>query len=179
MNLRPFIPLAISAAILIGAGALYGVGYYTLNNLTKKAASLESDIQTKTALLNRATRARTQLTSLESEEATINQYSVGKEQVVSFLEAVEGGGRALGSHVDVLSVNDQVVDGHSRISLSLSITGSFDAVMRTLGAIEYSPYDGVIESVNLDSTPTATGKSWTAGVIYSVGLRASSTPAKP
>lgn len=179
MNIRPFIPLLISAAIVIGAGALYGLGYYSLTELEERSVSLEGDIQTKTTLLNRATRARNELSSLENQEAALNQYSVARSAVVPFLENIEASGKDLGAVVDVLSVSDQVVEGHTRISLSLSITGSFDGVMRTLGSIEYSPYDGVVESVTIDSTPGTSGRTWNAAVIYSVGLRDTTSAPKP
>jgi Tfp pilus assembly protein PilO len=178
MNIRPFIPLIVAAAVLVGAGAVYGFAYYSLDSLQAKSAALENDIQTKSTLLKRATRARSELSSLESQEARINQYSVDRKDVVAFLEAVEGGGKGLGSTVDVLSVSDQTVEGHGRIALALSVVGSFDAVMRTLGAIEYSPYDGVIENVSLDGSGGG-GKVWSASVSYSVGLRSTSTPQKP
>ncbi|MDB5195177.1 MAG: hypothetical protein JWO84_361 [Parcubacteria group bacterium] len=179
MTIRPFIPLIVSLVILVIASGLYGFGYYTLQSDIVKATTLAAQIKLKSAQLDQLSRAHAALATLTNDEATLNQYSIGKEDVVPFLESLQATGKPLGARVDVLSVADEKIGTHARISLSLSLTGSFDAVIRTLGAIEYGPYDGVITNLTLDTTPASVGSAsvWTATTIYSVGVRsASSTP---
>jgi Tfp pilus assembly protein PilN len=177
MTMRSLIPLIVAFVILLVALGLYGFGYYTLASDTQKAATLATQINLKSQQLDRLARAHTALATLANDEATLRQYSVGKEEVVPFLETLQATGRPLGAGVQVLSVANEKSGTHNRISLSLSITGSFDAVMRTLGAIEYGPYDGVVTSLSLETVPSAGkgGNTWTAATMYSVGLRSAST----
>ncbi len=177
MNTRTLIPLITALLTLLIAGGLYGGGYYLLNRQEAKAEELGTEIGKKNLELAKAARAHAALASLSADEETLDQYSIRKADVVPFLESIQGVGRPLGSKVDVLSVGD-VQDGkHARIALSISITGSFDAVVRTLGAIEYGPYDGVITNLSLDTAtndPKGTPQ-WTAAAVYSVGIRSASS----
>jgi hypothetical protein len=178
MNIRPFIPLIIASLLLAAAIGLYAFGYFTLLANTAKATTLATGVATKTAQLERITQAHAALDTLSNDEATLRQYSIGKEAIVPFLETLQTSGRTLGTKIDVLSVQDEKDGKHVRVALSLSITGSFDAVMRTLGSLEYSPYDGVLRNLSFDATPAATGTSgWSATAVYSIGI-ASSTPVK-
>ncbi len=178
MKNNSLISLAATTLLLVVSGGLYGFGYYVLTSSTAKSANLQTQIDAKTVELDRATRAHVELTTLTADEDALNQYSIQKSDVVPFLETLQSTGKPLGSVVKVLSVGDQNTDGHSRILLSLSISGSFDSVMRTLGAIEYGPYDGVVSSVALDTAKLPTGNVWTAAVLYSVGVQ-SATSTKP
>ena len=106
-----------------------------------------------------------------------------REEVVDFLESIQATGRPFGVKVDVASVSNEKVSAHARIALSLAARGSFQGVMRTLGAIEYGPYDGVITNLSLTTdspstvgSTTSTTNEWNATTLYSVGLRATSTP---
>ena len=115
--------------------------------------------------------------------AEIRQYILGKEDVEPFLETLQSGGRSLGTKIEVLSVSDAPIAGHPRIALSITITGTFDAVMRTLGSIEYGPYDGVLTNLTLDTSGSDIkgASTWTAASVFSLGVRpvATSTKAKP
>ncbi|MDB5189145.1 MAG: hypothetical protein JWL82_102 [Parcubacteria group bacterium] len=184
MNTRTLAPILIALVVLLISGGLYGLGYYRLAALNEKTKTLANEIGSKTFELARLARAHTALNSLSADEGTLTQYAIGKEEVVPFLGALQAVGKPLGATVEVLSVSDEKSGTHGRISLSLAIAGSFDAVMRTLGAIEYGAYDGVITNLSLDTgtsdAKVATGGAWTAAAVFSVGTRsASSTPTHP
>lgn len=180
MRNKSLISLVTALLILLASAGVYGGGYFLLMKLHAHTADLQKQIAEKTIELDRATQARSALATLSNDEAVLNQYQISKSDVVPFLEALQTSGKPLGAKVDVLSVSDAKDGTHARISLSLAVTGSFDAVMRTLGIIEYGPYDGVITSLSLDNSRDGKGTIWTAAVLYSVGVRsASSTPSKP
>lgn len=184
MTSRTFIPGVVALAALVLASGLYGFGYYELTKLTQRGQTLATEIEQKNTELTGAARARSALVTLEQDELLLKQYSVGKTEVVPFLEELQKVGKPLGASVEVVSVTDEKNAGHARIGLSLLITGSFDSVVRTLGTIEYGPYDAVVTNVVLDTAPTeqkVTGpKVWRAATTLSVGARtASSTPSKP
>lgn len=180
MNIRTLVPLIIAVLILLGAVALYGAGYYLLTKFNETENGLDTQIAAKGRDLENASRAHAALSSQGGQ--TLDQYLLAKSDIVPFLEELQGEGAPFGAKVDVLSVTDQKDKVRSRVQLSLSITGSFDAVMRTLGSIEYSPYDGVMTNVSLGTATgdakTATGTAWTALATYSVALAGTSTPAK-
>ncbi len=180
MSLRTLIPLSIAILVFLGAVGLYSAGYYLLSTVEAKSEKLASQEAAKSQELEAATRAHQALTSLSTQEAALNQHFVAKADIVPFLEQLQATGVPYGAKVNVVSVNDASDKVHSRIQLSLSISGSFDAVMRTLGTIEYGPYDGVMTNVSLgtavgDDAKVATGTAWTALATYSVGLRATTT----
>jgi hypothetical protein len=178
MTVRSLIPLVVGSLLLIVAAALYAFGYNALIENTAQADKLATTVATKTTQLERVTQAHAALDTLASDEDLLRQYSIGKDAIVPFLETLQTTGRSLGTKVEVLSVVDEKDGKHPRVALSLAVTGSFDAVMRTLGTIEYSPYDSVLRNLTLDSITVASGTpAWSASVVYSVGV-SSSTPIK-
>lgn len=180
MNIRTLIPLIFAAAVLVASVVLYAGGYYLLNSLMQKSGELATEVAAKNQELENATRAHAALATVASQEGSLDQYLVSKQDIVPFLESLQSVGRPLGSSVNVLSVTDAKDKTRARIQLQLAVTGSFDSVMRTLGAIEYGPYDGVITNLSIstavgDAVRIASGTAWTALATYSVGVRATST----
>jgi len=173
--MRSFIPLAIAFLVFLASVGVYAGGYYLLTTLNAKATTLAQQEASKEASLERTTRAHTALTTLAGSDTSLDQYVLTKNDIVPFLEVLQSTGQPFGTSVDVLSVTDTKDKTHQRIQLSLSLHGSFDGVMRTLGTIEYSPYDGVLSNVSLNTETTASSTRWTADAVYSVGLRTGTT----
>jgi hypothetical protein len=173
MNYRPYIPLAIALLTLLGVAMLYSLGYFFVSHASTKAATLASDVRAKTTQLERAARAHVALSTLEDSEADLQHYEINKADIVPFLESIQSTGRPYGAVVNVSAVADEKDGTHPRVALSLTISGTFDAVLRTVGVIEYGPYDGVITNFSLNTPgPDAKGVApWTATVTYSVGVR--------
>jgi hypothetical protein len=71
----------------------------------------------------------------------------------------------------VLSVAASHTAAHPSLELTLTVTGTFDAVMRTVGAIEYAPYDLSITGLDLGQTDK---NAWHADVTLLVGSAAAS-----
>lgn len=159
--------------LLVAIGAVAGVSFYS-QSLEKKATDLANDIslkQIETMRVASATRALPLL--LESEEK-ISGYIVKTSDIVPFLEQLEKQGKAQGALVEVLSVQPEKSATTRRITLSLNISGSFDSVVRTLGAIEYGPYDVFVTTTTLSGGGSEAGKPpvWTAGAVFSLGTDA-------
>lgn len=170
MNLKPYTHVIIMAAVFIGALSLYGAWYARVGEESANAVSIQSQIQAKQQTAARAQEAKTQLNHALADRAAITGYFVNTNDVVPFLETLQSTGTKFGSKVAVESVSSQPAKPHTLLQLSVSITGSFDGVERTLGAIEYEPYDTTITSVTLD-TPGGTkgAPQWTAAVTMNVG----------
>jgi hypothetical protein len=82
-------------------------------------------------------------------------------------------GTYLKSNVQVVSVSATPGTPTGVLDLSLKIDGTFDSVARTLGAIEYGPYDITITSLTFDTNPSSvtatTEPQWSAAATYTVG----------
>lgn len=170
MHIKPYTHVIIMALVFIGALSLYGAWYARVGKESANAVSIQSQIQAKQEAAARAQDAKTQLSHALSDRAAITGYFVNTNDVVPFLETLQSTGAKFGSKVSVESVSSQPAKPHTLLQLSVSITGPFDSVERTLGAIEYEPYDTTITSVTLD-TPggSASAPQWTAAVTMNVG----------
>ena len=166
MKLKPYIHVIVMALVLFGALSVYGVWYSRIGKESANAVSLEQQIRVKTETASKAEEAKSQLTKALSDRAAITGYFVNTNDVVPFLETLQATGAKYGSKVAVESVSSQPAEPHALLQLSVSITGSFDSVLRTLGAIEYEPYDTTVSNVTLD---TPDGKEWTAALSMNVG----------
>lgn len=181
MTRNSYIQLGVAFVILATAvGALIAATIIT-NQERERAESLISDIATKRLESMRVAAAKEALPALAADELAITQYFVKADDIVPFLEKLQKTGATQKTVVEVLSVSGDPAKSNTRISISLKITGSFDAVMRTLGTIEYSPYDIALTNVTLESdrTPSQTGGVvWTAAAIFTVGTQPGESAAK-
>jgi hypothetical protein len=112
--------------------------------------------------------AKETLVALASDEAVLRGYFVSADGIVPFFEELERSGEVLGSTVEVASVTAPSEAG-GRLTLSMRITGSFASVMKTLGSIEYGPYDMRIQSLTLDTIKSEdVEEPWVAAAVFSV-----------
>lgn len=171
MKLTHITHTLLAIAVLIIAFTAYGIWYTTVSKKSAEAASLAAEIQTKHQDSERIKAAKDELLKISTDEALVNGYFVSTNDVVPFLEALQSTGKNLGATVEIVSVSADPGKPHAHLNLSLSITGSFDSVVRTLGAFEYSPYDATLQSLTLDTPQTGTGKAalWTAAATFFIG----------
>lgn len=158
----------LAACACIVAILCYGFWYTAVGEKSVAVADLESQILTKTETTNRIASARASLAQIAGDEASIQSYFVPETGVVAFIDALQAKGKALGATVDVLSVSatDSSVTATPSLTFSLSIDGTFDAVMRTVGAIEYAPYDLTLSGLSITQV---TKGNWHAGMNLRVG----------
>lgn len=174
MKRASLIQLIIALMIFAGVAGAYAFWYAAVGKASVEAASLSEQIRTKSQDSARVDAAKVALESLAEDEAAMRAYLVREQDIVPFLGSLEQTGASLGAGVEVVSVATERKDDRSQIRLSLKVTGSFDAVLRTLGAIEYGPYDSTIQSVTFDTVPVEAGKpvSWTAAATFTLGAQA-------
>ncbi len=167
------IALAVGAAAFIG----YGVWYATVSAKSTEVAQAQAQITTATESVSRIMAARAALSEIAGDEAKIRGYFVSEAGVVAFINSLESLGLSQKAPVTILSVSAGSSYAHPTLLLSLSIKGTFDAVMRTVGAIEYAPY---AVSVSTLSVGQDAKNSWHADLGLIVGsvppAAATSTP---
>lgn len=165
-----FVCTACAAALVS-----YGVWYAIVSEKSMAVAVLQSQIDAKTATVDRVATARAAFAEMAGDEATIQSYFVPEAGVVAFIDSLESRGAALGTAVRVLSVSANKTP--PSFVLTIEVEGTFDAVLRTVGAIEYAPYNLSIPSLSVDQDAKG---GWHANIKLVVGsVLASATTAKP
>jgi len=164
---RAFASLLFASTLLLAALIAYGYGYYLISKKTVAVAELEQSILAKTETASRVSSARAALAEISGDEAAVQAYFVSQEQVVPFIDALQSTGASLGTKVEVLSVSQKPATDHPALGVTLAITGPFDGVFRTAGAIEFAPYDVTVDTFGLSQD--AGGTSWRANVTLTVG----------
>lgn len=157
---------AIAFAFCIGTLIAYGVWYTAIEAKSTAVASLQNRIDAKEETTGRTSSARVALSEIAGDEATIQGYFVSETSVVSFISDLETRGSLQNAVVNVLSVAKDTMNGRPALSFTISIKGTFDAVMRTIGAIEYAPYALSISTLSLGQDDM---NAWHANVKLFVG----------
>ena len=182
---KVFIPLIIAFLVLVVTIGAYSYWYSLVTAKSAEASTLASEITTQSDASTQVAQAKSEVAQLTSQESTINQYFVATSDVVPFLEQLQSVGKFLGSSVTVASVSAVPGKPYGSLDLSLTISGSFDSVMRTVGAIEYEPYDTSITNLTLSASPAPGGTAsssavWTGEAQFSIGAQTgTSTPTTP
>lgn len=165
--------VALAVATLSLAG--YWFWYSAIATKSGYVVGLQSEIDARTAAAGRATLARSTLADIAGDEALVRLYFVPETSVVAFIDNVQARGSAFDASVSVSSVEAADADSQPVLIFTLVVRGSFDAVMRTLGSIEYAPYYLSISELALQK---GEGEEWHANVKLRVGSvpAATSTP---
>lgn len=171
MKRASLIQLVVALVVFTATLGVYSFWYSLVGKASVEAASLSEEIRTKSQDSARVAAAKIALESLAEDEAAMRAYLVREKDIVPFLGTLEDTGASLGANVEVVSVSAEPKGERSQLQLSLKITGSFDAVLRTLGAIEYGPYDSAIQSVTFDTVPIEGSSSWTAAATFRLGTQ--------
>ncbi len=178
MKKNTFLLLIGATLLVVIAIGAYASAYSLVSTKSADVASLAVQISQKTQATTDIAAAKAELTALQSEEGTVNQYFISTSDVVPFLEQLATTGKYLGTNVQVLSVSATppaagVPYGH--LNLSVSITGTFDSVLRTLGAIEYGPEDTTVLNVTFNAAggvnTASSSPTWTANAVYMIGAK--------
>jgi len=171
----PLKQLILALVVLMLSLGGYFFWYHSVSAASRNAATLASAIVQASAANQQAAQARSAASGLLSSETVVNQYFLADADVVPFLENLQSLGTSVGAQVQVLSVS--ALKGGSGLTVALHITGTFDSVARTAGAIEYAPYDLTEQSFALAND----GKNaWHADMTITVGsqsVQATSTQA--
>jgi len=173
-----FFNLLIWIVLSVAALTSYGYWYAAIAAKSTAVASLQNQIDTKTKTSDRINAARAAFAEVAGDEAIVQGYFVPETGVVSFIDALEGFARAQGATMKVLSVS---VAGSAKLPtlvLSVSVDGGFDAVMRTIGSIEYAPYDLSVSKLALSKSEKDVWHGDLGLIVGSVpAITATSTPA--
>lgn len=162
------------SAVLVCSAALagYGTWYAFISAKSITVADLQKQIDTKVETVSRVASTYATLAGIVDDETVVQNYFVPEAGVVAFINVLEMQGKAQGTTVNVLSVSTMNTSARPSLALLFSIKGTFDAVMRTVGSIEYMPYNLSVTTLSLRKDDK---NSWHADLKLIVGSRASGT----
>lgn len=168
---KSFTHIVIAGVILLASISAYGLWYMEIEKTRTAITATSAEVVAQTTEAKRIKEAKGALAALSQNEARIREYFVSSAEIGTFLETIGRTGSALGSKVTIVSVTEEAAAvPRPRITLSVTINGSFDAVMRTVGALEYGPYDVELRNLSVDAIRQETGPNvWTAVATYSYG----------
>jgi len=169
---KPLLHLVIALVLLAATAAAYVFWYLHVSGTRAEVTTLKAEAGAIEVEAAGISSARAALSKLAAAEAFFGSYFVSTTSVVSFLEDLEATGEELGSTIEVVSVTP---DSGARLSVALRASGSFAAAMRTIGAVEYGPYDLVVTDLTVDTNASSEG-AWTATGAISVGTGAQKEP---
>lgn len=162
--------LSVALILCVSSVVAYSTWYATLSAKNSMVAELERDIRSKTETASRIFTTRTTLANVANSEAIVRNYFVQETGVVSFIDALEERGRDQGTAVKVLSVSTDGAPEQLALILSITVEGTFEAMMRTVGAIEHLPYALSVTALSITHNAK---NAWRAEIV----LRAASLPA--
>lgn len=168
----------IGAIVMCGITlAGYGIWYATIAAKSAAVAAIQTQVDTKTATVNRIAATRATLAGIAGDEAAVQGYFVPETRVVAFIDALEAQGKASGAAVSVLSVSASAASAQPSLAFSIVIKGTFNAVMRAVGSIEYAPYAVSVSALSIEQDDK---NNWHADLKLLVGsVSAARTPASP
>lgn len=147
--MKPLRPLGTALLLLAAALAAYvGLRIY-VNNTNIAVANLVAEVKMRSDENARIAAARAATGTLAAREEEVASYFVPQSSIVAFINDLQSRGAALGAAVDITSVATAGAAKHPALAVAADIRGSFDAVMRTVGSIEYAPYDVSVTSLTL------------------------------
>lgn len=168
----PFVRLIITLIVCAVAFVGYGVWFAAIAAKSADVANLESEITATIETTSRVAAARTALAKIVDDEAVVQSYFVPETSVVAFITELEASGRSQDAVVNVVSVSKAGSLAQPVLALALTIKGTFDAVMRTVGAIEYAPFALTISELSLRQDAK---NGWQADLKLQVGSVSANT----
>jgi hypothetical protein len=166
------------AWLLICSAAIGGYAYWYsfVTNQSTLVSDLENRIRTKTETSIKVAAARAALAEIAADESVVQGYFIPEDGVVTLIDDLQKRARAQSAQMKVLSVSTDGSAAQSTLVLLLSInvTGTFDAVMRTVGSLEYAPYDLSVVKLSLGKDDKS---SWHADLQITIGSVAAQSAA--
>lgn len=168
----PITHFILTLVVGLGVVAGYCSLYATVSYKSSVVANVESQIIAANNTVSRTASARVALAEVSSDESQIRSYFVPQTDVVTFINSIEALGLANESLVKVLSVSTSGNSSSPTLIISMAVTGAFDAVMRTVGAIEYAPYAISVSTLSVGQDQS---NSWHANLTIIIGSIAQAT----
>ena len=169
---RAFVAVVIFFFVALG---VYSFIFYTLMASSRNGASLQKQIAGLEVRENEVGTLKKELSDMEGQQKTLSSYFIDANDIVPFLDTVEGYGKT--TNVVTKFDSFDIKNNPNRLEVSLVADGSFTDLYRFLGFLENAPYAISISKMDLQlsvarglqpsgTSPKTTG--WEARVNLSV-----------
>jgi len=157
--------LTVCCAVFVGYWFWQGVVSDKIIALT----DIEHQVNIRKQATSRSISGRTILEELADKESMIREYFIAENTTVPFIEDLEKNSSTQGASVSVVSVAKGGTNERPVFIFNLRIKGTFNAVVRTIGIIEYGAYDSRVPSLALAKDAE---DAWHADLRLEVGAKA-------
>lgn len=162
----PLLHILIACSVLVAVFIGQGFWYSVVAKKSSAVAELQGQINKRSETAGRIASSRAELAKIANDEIIVRSYFVSENDIVAFIDGLQTRGLSQGTVVKVLSVSVAGTNARPTLSLAVTVTGAFDAIMRTVGSIEYAPYDISISKL---SVMKGDKKTWLANLELIVG----------
>jgi hypothetical protein len=167
--------IAVMLAWVVALGG-YSVWYGVISKKSNEVVDLENKIIQTSDAMGRIASTRVALTEISRDEAQVQGYFVPETGASALIEDLEARGAAQRANVSVLSAAIGGTPAQPTLTLPITVTGTFDAVMRTVGAIEYAPYAISVSGVSVQKNANSAWQASLTLTIWSTPRVTSNTP---
>lgn len=176
--MRSFSKTITSLLIAVGAFLLactaYALLFISIRDKNIEISALQQGVDTSSGRAALLLSAKNALDATAKDRADLDAYFVSNDDVVSFIEDIEGLKVATGADIKVVSVNvaaDSKNTSVQTLTLSTTIDGSWNQQMHALSLIESMPYRTNVSSVQfrlLSDIDRTLPKQWSGSITFSV-----------
>lgn len=161
--------LNLAVSLIICATAIVGLCYWYADISKKSAAvkDLQNQMTERIQAVEKLKLTQATLAEIAIDEAAVSGYFVQETEIVALIDELVSRGAALGTKVEIKSVSSDKKAAKPALALALSIRGTFDAVLRTAGSIEFSPHK--ISVSNFTLTKDGAENGWRADMTILAG----------
>ncbi len=141
---RAFVAVVIFFFVALG---VYSFIFYTLMASSRNGASLQKQIAGLEVRENEVGTLKKELSDMEGQQKTLSSYFIDANDIVPFLDTVEGYGKT--TNVVTKFDSFDIKNNPNRLEVSLVADGSFTDLYRFLGFLENAPYAISISKMDL------------------------------
>lgn len=163
--------LVIVVLLNLAAAGWYGFLLLEVKTSNENFSRFSELIETATAEGNTVHAKKELAANTGSLREKLESRLIAKEGAVDFIELLERVGNDVGARVSIESVSASEVAGASfaeELRLAFTATGSWGAVTRFIGLLEFLPYRASIQHVTIAQGGEGNEKAWRARVSLSV-----------
>ena len=157
--------------------------FQDLRHVNATNAGLTRDTNAILAEQSQIGTIRQSLSDTDARRSTLSSYFVDPNNIVPFLETIEGYGKTAGVTTKFSGV--QLGDKPTRLDVTVDANGSFTDVYRFVSMLEAAPYEITVSQADIETAvppglepagtaPHSTG--WDATIVFSVLSVSAPTP---
>jgi Tfp pilus assembly protein PilO len=150
-TLKPFkvtnIVFLLSIVFLLVSISAYVYSFNVVKSKGESTASLQKETTAFEAQEAEVGQLRTNLVTTEADRNKITSYFIDADNIVTFLETVEGYAKTVGLKVSFENVS--FAKSPDRLDVSLKVDGSFTNLYRFTSLVESAPYEITFNNMNI------------------------------